>query len=70
MESRWIYGVHVESMWNLWGRVKYRWGRSMIWGEVKLSLLSACWVLRLFEAFISEVTILLCELFRACNVFE
>ena len=24
MESRWIYGVHVESMWNLWGRVKYR----------------------------------------------
>ena len=24
MESRWIYGVHVESIWNLWGRVKYR----------------------------------------------
>ena len=23
MESRWIDGVHVESMWNLWGRVKY-----------------------------------------------
>ena len=23
MESRWIYGVHVESIWNLWGRVKY-----------------------------------------------
>ena len=23
MESRWIHGVHVESMWNLWGRVKY-----------------------------------------------
>ena len=23
MESRWIYGVHVESMWNLWGSVKY-----------------------------------------------
>ena len=29
MESRWIYGVHVESIWNLWGSVKYRkspWG--------------------------------------------
>ena len=24
MESRWIYGVHVESIWNLWGSVKYR----------------------------------------------
>ena len=23
MESRWIYGVHVESIWNLWGSVKY-----------------------------------------------
>ena len=24
MESRWIHGVHVESIWNLWGSVKYR----------------------------------------------
>ena len=24
MESRWTHGVHVESMWNLWGSVKYR----------------------------------------------
>ena len=24
MESRWIYEVHVESIWNLWGSVKYR----------------------------------------------
>ena len=23
MESRWIYGVHVEFIWNLWGSVKY-----------------------------------------------
>ena len=40
MESRWIYGVHVESIWNLWGSVKY--SKSLIcqcyiWSQI------ACW---------------------------
>ena len=48
-------------------------GGSMIQGEhgkVELSLLSACWVLRFLRAFLSEVAVLFCESFRACNVFE
>ena len=39
-------------------------------GKVELSLLSACWVLRFLGAFVSEVAVLFCESFRACNVFK
>ena len=34
MESRWNYGVHVESIWNLWGSVKYSKYVTYMWGLI------------------------------------
>ena len=52
MKSRWIYGVHVESMWNLWGRVKYR----MHWLTIYLLSYSAFW-LRWFLCILGLLTV-------------
>ena len=41
MESRWIYGVHVESIWNLWGSVKYRDGGCLPWCRIVVRRLGA-----------------------------
>ena len=35
MESRWIYEIDVESIWNLWGRVKY--SRNKVFGCTELA---------------------------------
>jgi len=37
MDSSWIYGLHLESIWNLWGRVKYSLGALCFFSQADCS---------------------------------